>query len=122
MSEKFRIVLAPSAEKDLARLPELVAVDVRRFLDGPLLKDPYKAGKPLGEQAARGQGQRRDHGQQGATPSSTMFEATEHHWRVLYRVDANTRTIRVMVVGHRPRVVRRLTDPGPQIPIVNRFR
>lgn len=122
MSEKFRIVLAPSAEKDLARLPELVAVDVRRFLDGPLVRDPYKVGKPLGEQNAKTQGQQRNHGQQGATPSSTMFEATEHHWRVLYRVDANTRTIRVMVVGHRPRVVRRLADPGPQIPIVNRFR
>jgi mRNA-degrading endonuclease RelE of RelBE toxin-antitoxin system len=122
VSEKFRIVLAPSAQKDLARLPQLVADDVRYFLDGRLVKDPYKAGKPLGEQTAKSQGQQRNHGQQGATPSSTMFEATEHHWRVLYRVDANTRTIRVMVVGHRPRVVRRLADPGPQIPIVNRFR
>jgi mRNA-degrading endonuclease RelE of RelBE toxin-antitoxin system len=119
VSEKFRIVLAPSAEKDLERLPELVAVDVRRFLNGPLLKDPYAAGKPLGGQAPRSDSH---HGQQGATPSSTMFEATEHHWRVLYRVDANTRTIRVMVVGHRPRVVRRVTEPGSRIPFVDRFR
>ena len=119
MSEKFRIVLAPSAEKDLERLPLLVAEDVKRFLSGALPKDPYAAGKPLGaEAAATG----RDHGQRGATPSSTMFEATEHHWRVLYRVDANTRTIRVMVVGHRPRVVRRVTEPRSQLPFVNRFR
>lgn len=119
MSEKFRIVLAPSAEKDLQRLPELVAVDVRRFLNGPLLKDPYKAGQPLGQETAK---TGRNHGEQGATPSSTMFEATEHHWRVLYRVDANTHTIRIMVVGHRPRVVRRLADPPPRIPFVDRFR
>jgi hypothetical protein len=30
-----------------------------------------------------------------------MFEATGSNWRVLYRVDANTRTVRVMVVAHR---------------------
>jgi mRNA interferase RelE/StbE len=119
MSEKFRIVLAPSAEKDLERLPVLVAEDVKRFLDGRLVKDPYAAGKPLGAEATK---TGREHGQQGATPSSTMFEATEHHWRVLYRVDTNTREIRVMVVGHRPRVVRKVTEPGSQIPIVNRFR
>ncbi|WP_045875529.1 type II toxin-antitoxin system RelE/ParE family toxin [Pseudofrankia sp. DC12] len=119
MSEKFKIVLAPSAQKDLERLPELVAVDVRRLLDGPLPRDPYKAGRPLGEQTARTD---RDHGERGATPSSTMFEATGHHWRILYRVDANTRTIRVMVVGHRPRVVRRLAEPRSGLPFVDRFR
>ncbi|MBL7499821.1 type II toxin-antitoxin system RelE/ParE family toxin [Frankia sp. CNm7] len=116
MSEKYQLVIAPSAQKDLERLPELIAVDVRRFLNGPLRNDPYKAGKPLGEQNVK------TRGREGEVPSATMFEAAEHSWRVLYRVDANTRTIRVMVVGHRPRVVRRLTDPGPQVPFLNRFR
>jgi mRNA-degrading endonuclease RelE of RelBE toxin-antitoxin system len=119
VSDKYRLVLAPSAERDLERLPEITALDVKRFLDGQLLKDPYKAGKPLGAQDGKDS---RSAGQEGATPSATMFEAAEHSWRILYRVDANTRTIRVMVVGHRPKPVRRLTDPGPRIPFVDRFR
>jgi mRNA-degrading endonuclease RelE of RelBE toxin-antitoxin system len=95
MSDRYEVVLSASAERDLARLPELTASDVRRFLDGPLRRDPHKAGTPLSEQQA------------------TMLEATDKAWRILYRVDANTRTVRVMVVGHRPRVVRRITNPRP---------
>jgi len=121
VSEKYRLVLAPSAERDLDRLPELITVDVKRFLNGPLLKDPYQAGKPLGAQEETTKNAR-SAGREGATPSATMFEAAEHSWRILYRVDANTRTVRVMVVGHRPRVVRRLADPPPRIPFVDRFR
>ncbi|WP_007510401.1 type II toxin-antitoxin system RelE family toxin [Pseudofrankia saprophytica] len=119
MSEKYRLVLAPSAERDLERLPELIAADVKRFLNGPLLKEPYKAGKPLGGQDTQ---DARSAGREGATPSATMLEASEHSWRVLYRVDANTHTIRVMVVGHRPRVVRRLAKPETRVPFVDRFR
>ena len=76
--------MATSAERDLERLPSRVGDEVRRFLRGPLRNDPRNAGAPLA----------------GAQPA-TMFEATGSSWRVLYRVDANTRTVRVMVVAHR---------------------
>ncbi|CAI7979839.1 type II toxin-antitoxin system RelE/ParE family toxin [Frankia sp. Mgl5] len=84
MSDKHEVTLSPSAERDLAKLPELLSAEVRRFLDGPLRNDPRKAGTPLAGESQVG-----------------MFEATGRGWRVLYRVDANTRTVRVMIVGRR---------------------
>lgn len=113
MSEKFQVVLAASAERDLDRLPPLTAADVRRFVNGPLRRDPYRAGAPLGSPA--------DQDRRKPPPTSTtMYEASEHSWRLLYRVDANTRTVQVMVVGHRPRPVRKLTDPRPPLPFGSR--
>jgi mRNA-degrading endonuclease RelE of RelBE toxin-antitoxin system len=83
VSDRHEVVVATSAERDLERLPDRVGNEVRRFLAGPLRNDPRKAGTPL------------------AADPATMFEAKGPHWRVLYKVDANTRTVRVMVVGHR---------------------
>jgi len=89
MSDRHEVTLSPSAERDLAKLPELTGNEVRRFLNGPLRNDPRKAGTPLpGEQQV------------------LMFEASGRGWRMLYRVDANTRTVRVMVVGQRQRGTR----------------
>ena len=83
MSDRHEVTLSASAERDLEKLPQLIGNDVRRFLNGPLRNDPRKAGTPLpGEQVM-------------------MFEASGRGWRILYRVDANTRTVRVMVVGQR---------------------
>ncbi|CAO5187986.1 mRNA interferase RelE/StbE [Frankia sp. AiPs1] len=85
MSDKHEVTLSASAERDLAKLAELTRSEVRSFLDGKLRDDPHKAGTPMpGEQQQVG-----------------MFEATARTWRVLYRVDANTRTVRVMVIGPR---------------------
>ena len=83
MSDRHEVTLSASAERDLEKLPQLIGNDVRRFLNGPLRNDPRKAGTPLpGEQVM-------------------MFEASGRGWRILYRVDANTRTVRGMVVGQR---------------------
>ncbi|MCK9875395.1 type II toxin-antitoxin system RelE/ParE family toxin [Frankia sp. AgPm24] len=83
MSDKHEVTLSASAERDLAKLAELTRAEVRSFLDGKLRDDPRKAGTPIpGEQVG-------------------MFEATTRTWRVLYRVDANTQTVRVMVIGPR---------------------
>jgi hypothetical protein len=52
-----------------------------------------------------------------------MFEAKERTWRVLYRIDRNTRTVRVTVVSHRPAGGRRLpAEPTTRIPFADRFR
>ncbi|SNQ46185.1 Cytotoxic translational repressor of toxin-antitoxin stability system [Frankia canadensis] len=87
---KHEVTLSTSAERDLAKLAELTRSEVRGFLDGKLRDDPLKAGTPMpGEQVG-------------------MFEAITRTWRVLYRVDANTRTVRVMVIaprGSRTRII-----------------
>jgi mRNA-degrading endonuclease RelE of RelBE toxin-antitoxin system len=83
VSDRHEVTVAASAERDMERLPDRVGDEVRRFLSGPLRNDPRKAGTPL------------------ASDPTTMFEANGARWRVLYRVDANTRTVRVMVVAHR---------------------
>lgn len=97
MSDKHEVTLSTSAERDLAKLAELTRSEVRSFLDGKLRDDPRKAGVPIpGEQVG-------------------MFEATARTWRVLYRVDANTRTVRVMVIGprgSRTRIVPPVGRPG----------
>nr|MDT0664882.1 hypothetical protein [Micromonospora sp. DSM 115978] len=82
MGDKHEVTVAASAERDLERLPARVGDEVRAEPGGrrPLLgKQPTDVG----------------------VQQATMFEATGSAWRVLYRVDANTRTVRVMVVAHR---------------------
>jgi mRNA interferase RelE/StbE len=90
VSDKHEVTLSPSAERDLEKLAELTRGEVRRFLDGKLRDDPHKAGTPIpGEQVG-------------------MHETSERTWRIIYRIDANTRTVRVMVVaprGARSRIV-----------------
>jgi mRNA-degrading endonuclease RelE of RelBE toxin-antitoxin system len=139
----FDLVVAPSAERDLEKLPEEVSREIRRFLQGPLRRDPYHAGTPLGVLGAapepRGRGRDEDTGafgrgrgrdeeiraprQADEVPSATMFEAKEGTWRVLYRIDRNTRTVRVTVISHRPPGGRRLPESATsRIPFVDRFR
>ncbi|AEH09894.1 MULTISPECIES: type II toxin-antitoxin system RelE family toxin [Protofrankia] len=83
MSPRHEVTVAASAERDLQRLPDRTAGEIRRFLGGPLRNDPRRAGTPLSESR------------------STMWEATGPSWRILYQVDANTLSVRVMVVAHR---------------------
>ncbi|WP_322750350.1 MULTISPECIES: type II toxin-antitoxin system RelE family toxin [unclassified Frankia] len=89
MSTRHEVTVSASAERDLQRLPDKTAGEIRRFLNGPLRNDPRKAGTPLSQ--AR----------------STMWEATGPAWRILYQVDANTLTIRIMVVAQRSESGRR---------------
>lgn len=90
MSDKHEVTLSPSAERDLEKLAELTRGEVRQFLDGKLREDPRKAGVPIpGEQVG-------------------MHEASGRAWRIIYRIDANTTTVRVMLVaprGARTRIV-----------------
>ncbi|WP_462187969.1 MULTISPECIES: type II toxin-antitoxin system RelE family toxin [unclassified Frankia] len=98
MSDKHEVTLSASAERDLSKLAELTRGEVRRFLDGALRDDPRKAGTPIpGEQVG-------------------MHEASGRTWRILYRIDANTCSVRVMVVaprGARSRVVPTIGNARP---------
>ena len=132
----YQLIIAPSAARDLERLEEELAKEIRRFLEGPLRRGPYQAGRPLGvldpadprtrERADAPPGQPptapRVPQREEEIPSATMFEATEKTWRVLYRIDRNTRVVRVMIVAHKPKGGRRLPEPTPQYPFVKRSR
>ncbi len=89
VSTRHEVTVSASAERDLQRLPDRTAGEIRRFLNGPLRNDPRKAGTPLPESR------------------STMWEATGPSWRILYQVDANTLSVRVMVVAQRRDPTRR---------------
>ncbi|MBT0769059.1 type II toxin-antitoxin system RelE/ParE family toxin [Kineosporia sp. J2-2] len=43
----YKIVLAASAKRDLAKLPEKVLPAVLEFIAGPLSQEPHRVGKPL---------------------------------------------------------------------------
>jgi len=84
----WRLVVAPSAERSLAHLPEKVAPAVVEFMLGPLLENPQRVGKPLlreltGYMAAR----------RGA-------------YRIVHRINEERTTVEVVRIDHRSRIYR----------------
>ena len=84
----WRLLVAPAAERALARLPERVAAAIVEFMVGPLLEDPRRVGKPL---------QRELEG---------YWSARRGAYRLVYRIDAEAATIRVVRIDHRADVYR----------------
>ena len=85
----FEIAWAPSAQRDLARLPEKVATAVIEFAYGTLAAAPYRVGGELhfeleGHRSAR----RGDFG-------------------VIYRVEDDEARVYIVVIGHRGDIYRR---------------
>jgi mRNA interferase RelE/StbE len=80
---EWRLQVAPSAERLLARLPERVATAIVEFMLGPLLEAPEQVGKPLQRELKEYRSARR-----GA-------------YRVVYRVDTERNVIHVVRVEHR---------------------
>ena len=82
--DRYQLVLARSAAVALAeKLPEKVALAVFEFIQGPLLENPQRVGKPLRE------------------PLAPAFAARRGSYRVLYFIDDATRTVKVTAVAHR---------------------
>ncbi len=88
MTEDFEVAWAPSAQRDLARLPEKVATAVIEFAYGSLAQSPYLVG---GELHLDLEGHR---------------SARRGDFRVIYRVDATERIVYVVAIGHRGDVYR----------------
>lgn len=84
----WELRVAPSAERVLPRLPERAAAAVVEFMVGPLLDDPHRVGKPLVRELSGYRSARR-----GA-------------YRVVYRIDEEERTVRVVRIEHRADVYR----------------
>ncbi len=84
----WRLLVAPAAERTLARLPERVAPAIVEFMVGPLLAEPRRVGKPL---------QRELEG---------YWSARRGAYRLVYRIDDEANTVRVVRVDHRADVYR----------------
>ena len=87
-SRPWRLIVAGSARRDLARLPEKHAAAILDFLP-TIATNPRRLGKPLrfeweGRLAAR-----------------------RGPYRMIYALDHKTRTVRVVAVAHRAHVYRR---------------
>ncbi len=84
----WNLQVAASAERALGRLPEGVAAAVVEFMVGALCTEPERVGRPLQRELAEYHSARR-----GA-------------YRVVYRLDASARTVRVVRIEHRSDVYR----------------
>ncbi len=88
MREPFDIAWAPSAQRDLSRLPEKIATAVIEFAYGSLAESPYRVGGEL------------------------HLELEGHHsarrgdFRVIYRIDPAGRLVHIIAIGHRGDVYR----------------
>lgn len=85
---KWQLKVAPSAERQLARLPEKVAVAVVEFVLGPLCENPYRVGHPLQRELAG------------------LRSARRGAYRVIYEINDETATVVVLRVDHRSDVYR----------------
>jgi len=83
MAEPFEIAWAPSAQRDLSRLPEKIATAVVEFAYGSLAASPRRVGREL------------------------RLDLAQHHaarrgdYRVVYRIDDASNTVLILTVDHR---------------------
>jgi mRNA-degrading endonuclease RelE of RelBE toxin-antitoxin system len=84
----WELVVAPSAERTLARLPEKAAAAVVEFMLGPLTEDPRRVG----------------HGLRG--PLEGLWAARRGPYGVVYEIDETRGEVRVLRVDHRADVYR----------------
>jgi mRNA interferase RelE/StbE len=87
--EPYALRTTPTVRRALAEtLPEAVAAAAYEFITGPLLGEPHRVGKRL------------------LPPLDNRFSARRGTYRVIYRIDDNTRVVTVVDIGHRRDVYR----------------
>jgi mRNA interferase RelE/StbE len=85
---RWRLVVAPTAERSLARLPEKAAAAVVEFVVGPVLDEPKRIGHPL-----RGE-------------LEGLWAARRGPYRIVYELDDLKRIVQVLRIDHRADVYR----------------
>jgi len=85
---RWELIVAPSAERSLTRLPEKAAAAVVEFMVGPLTEDPKRAGHRL-----RGE-------------LEGLWAARRGPYRVVYEIEGRGREVRVLRIDHRVDVYR----------------
>ena len=81
----FEIQFQPGARRDLARLPEKVAVAVVEFIFGPLAENLHRVGKPL------------------RFDLEGLHSARRGSYRVIYRIEAR---VSIIAIDHRADIYR----------------
>ncbi len=84
----YRAVLTASAVRSLQAVPPRIAEPLLEFIFGGLAGDPRRRGKPL---------QRELEGR---------WAARRGDYRIVYRLDEDTKTMFVLKIGHRSQVYR----------------
>lgn len=84
----WELVVAPSAERVLRRLPEKVAAAVVEFMLGPLVENPRRVGHELRRELAG------------------LWSARRGAYRIVYELDEEAREVHVLRVDHRADVYR----------------
>ena len=81
---RYTLRLSPAARRALAEtLPEQIAAAVWEFINGALLENPYRVGKPLRFQL------------------EGFFSARRGQYRVIYRVHDQDVVVEVVKISHR---------------------
>jgi mRNA-degrading endonuclease RelE of RelBE toxin-antitoxin system len=85
----YALRTTPTVRRALTEtLPEAVAAAAYEFITGPLLSQPHRVGKRL------------------LAPLDDRFTAQRGTYRVIYRIDDETRVVTVVDIGHRRDVYR----------------
>src|SRR3954471_14180765 len=86
--DRYDVRFAATARRDLARIPPRIVPAVVEFDYGALARNPARVGKPLGREL------------------TGLLSARRGPYRLLYRIDEDTRTVYVLSVDHRADVYR----------------
>ena len=85
MTDPYELGTAPPARRALAeRLPHEVAAAAVEFITGPLLANPQRVGKPLGEEL-----------------TGIYSARLGRNWRVLYEIDDTKHAVIVLDIRQR---------------------
>jgi mRNA interferase RelE/StbE len=88
--ERYQIRFQPAARRASAeRLPETVAAAVREFCQAALAVNPHRLGRPL------------------SGPLAGCHGALRGTYRIVYRIEENTRTVHVLDIDHRAGIYHR---------------
>jgi mRNA interferase RelE/StbE len=81
---RYTLKTTPTVRRQLTdELPESVATAALEFITGPLLDNPRRVGKPL------------------APPLQDRHSARRGTYRILYRIEDDSRTVIVLLISHR---------------------
>ena len=81
---RYQLQIVSTARRHLTDvLPEAVAGAAFEFITGPLLDNPYRVGKQL------------------RPPLADRHSARRGTYRIVYRIDDETRSVTVLAIGHR---------------------
>ena len=87
-AEAHNLVVAASAERSLARLPEGVAAAVVEFMVGPLVESPQRVGHPLVRELAG------------------LWSARRGPYGIVYQIDDERHEVTVLRIDHRADIYR----------------